>query len=117
MTRQLLFLVTGLLISYGCIEAWPLIAGPSLTIDSPRDSAVAPDGIIEISGVAHRTASLTLDGAPLLHKQDGSFSKTMTFPVGGSILTFTAADRFGRTVSATRTIFVPATSSAATISS
>ena len=92
---------------YGCIEAWPLIAGPALVITSPVDTATFPGGIVSIQGKAARAAQLTLDGATLLHDQDGTFSSLLTFPRGGSILTFAATDRFGRTVTATRSIFVP----------
>jgi hypothetical protein len=92
---------------YGFIEAWPLIEGPALTIDSPGNYMTFPGGIVLISGKALRAAELTLDGAPLLRDQDGSFSSTLTFPAGGSILTFAARDRFGKRTSVMRSIFVP----------
>lgn len=94
-------------VSYGLTRAWPLIAGPSLSIASPTDNAPFPGGIVSVRGVAARAAVLTLDGAPLLHQEDGTFSSTLTFPRGSSILTFVATDRFGRTVTVTRTVFVP----------
>jgi len=107
MTRNLIALVLVVLVGYGLVEAWPLLAGPSLSIDSPVQNAVYPSGIVSIRGKAARAAQLTLDGAPLLHDQSGAFSSTLTFPRGGSILTFVATDRFGRTVTDTRTVFVP----------
>ena len=107
MTRHLIALVLVILIGYGIIEAWPLLVGPSLSIVSPTDNASYPNGIVSIQGNAARVAVLTLNGAPILHDQNGNFSSTLTFPRGGSILTFVATDRFGRTVTATRSIFVP----------
>ncbi|MFZ3043753.1 MAG: hypothetical protein WA058_01440 [Minisyncoccia bacterium] len=107
MTRHLIMLVLALFAGYGLIEAWPLLAGPSLSIASPTQYAPYPDGIVSIRGVAERAATLTLNGASVLHDQNGGFSSTLTFPRGGSILTFAATDRFGRTVTSTRTIFVP----------
>jgi hypothetical protein len=107
MTRYLLAVLLIALIGYGAVKAWPLVAGPSLSIDSPTDYASYPGGIVSIRGVAARAARLTLNGAPLLHDQQGAFSSTLTFPQGGSILTFVAQDRFGRSVTATRSIFVP----------
>ena len=92
---------------YGLTEAWPLLAGPTLSVTAPLNTAVIPGGILTVEGRAVRAARLTLNGAPLLHDQDGSFSSTLTFPQGGSILTFEAADRFGRTRTVTRSIFVP----------
>jgi hypothetical protein len=107
MTRYLLSAVLTILIGYGLIEAWPLLAGPALSIVSPTDNAPFPSGIVSIRGSAPRAAQLSLNGAPVLHDQGGGFSSTLTFPRGGSILTFVATDRFGRTVTATRSIFVP----------
>ncbi len=107
MTRPLIALVLFALLGYGFVEAWPLIAGPSLVVESPRQNAPYPGGIISVRGTAGRAATLTLNGAPVLHDQSGGFSSTLTFPRGGSILTFVATDRFGRTVTATRSIFVP----------
>ncbi len=107
MIKYLIFVALLVLIGYGSIEAWPLVAGPSLSITSPADNDSFPTGITAIEGKAGRAAALTLNGAPVLHAQSGRFSSTLTFPRGGSILTFVATDRFGRTVTATRSIFVP----------
>ena len=107
MTNHLLIAVLLILIGYGGIEAWPLLAGPVLSIDSPLPHATYPFGIVSIQGTAARATALTVNGAPLLHDQNGAFSSTLTFPRGGSILTFVAIDRFGRSVTASRSIFVP----------
>ena len=74
---------------------------------SRRTMRPSQSGIVTVSGKAARAAQLTLDGAPLLHEEDGNFSTTLTFPRGGSVLTFAATDLFGKRVTATRTIFVP----------
>jgi len=107
MTKYLIAIVLLASLSYGLLEAWPLLAGPALHIDSPSDHETVPDGILTIRGSTSRAANLTLNGAELLHDQSGAFSSTLTFPRGGSILTFVATDRFGKTVTATRNIFVP----------
>jgi len=107
MTRYLIFAVLCLFAGYGLIEARPVIVGPSLSISSPANDAVFPTGIVAISGTAARAATLTLNGAIMLHEKDGFFSSVLTLPRGGSILTFTATDRFGKRVSTTRSVFVP----------
>jgi len=111
MTRYFIILALSLFVGYGLIEAWPLLTGPSLSIASPRPDAPYPNGIVSVRGQAARAAQLSLNGTPILHDPDGNFSSTLTFPRGGSILTFVATDRFGRTVTATRSIFVPADAS------
>lgn len=107
MTRNLIVLVLSVLVVYGSIEAWPLIKGPTLSIESPTQNAPYPSGVVSVRGQASRAAQLTFNGAPMLRDQEGNFSSMLTFPHGGSILTFVATDRFGRTVTATRSIFVP----------
>ena len=107
MTRYLLLALLAVLIGYGLIEARALILGPTLSISSPQNNGSYPGGIVDVSGHASRTASLSIDSLPVLPDQNGSFSSTLTFPKGSSILTFVAADRFGRTITKTRTIFVP----------
>lgn len=102
-TLAVLIILTG----YGLREAWPLMNGPTLSIESPTHNESSEIGIVSIEGRATRAAALTLNGAPVLRKEDGSFSTILTFPRGGSILTFRATDRFGKTVASTRTIFVP----------
>ena len=107
MSRHLTVIILVLLVAYGLIEAWPLLAGPAISIEAPMNDASVTTGTITVSGNVARAASFTLNGALLLHDQNGRFSSTLTFPRGGSILTFVAVDRFGRTVTATRRIFVP----------
>ena len=107
MVRFLLTLVLAVLAGYGLVEARPIIVGPSLSISSPAENASIPGGIVTVAGHVARTVALTLDGAPVLPEENGSFSSTLTLPSGGSILTLTARDRFGRSVTKTRTIYVP----------
>ena len=111
MTKYFTLTILLLLAGYGCIKALPLVLGPSLSIVSPTDNASFPGGIVTVQGNASRTARLTLDGAVIFHEENGNFSSILSFPRGGSILTFVATDRFGRKVTATRTIFVPADAS------
>jgi len=103
--KLLVSVVLAIVVVYGLIEAYPLIAGPSITLSSPVNGAELTDPVA-IMGIAHRATALTLDGAPLTPDQDGSFSATLAFPAGTSILTLTAHDRFGRTITITRTIVV-----------
>jgi len=107
MIKLLIGLVLLVGAGYGAVEAWPLFAGPALSITSPINDAVIADGSITVQGKAERVTTLTLDGSPLLYDQRGNFASTLTFPRGGSILSFEAIDRFGKKVLVTRTIFVP----------
>ncbi len=107
MVRSALAVLLAAILFYGAAEAWPLLAGPALRIASPIADSTYPDGIVSVSGTAARIADLTVNGLPILHDADGSFQTTLALPRGGSILTVAATDRFGRTVTARRAIFVP----------
>ncbi len=107
MTRLLILVVFVSVLGYGFVKAWALLAGPTLSLASPGNDASIPGGIVTVSGKATRTVALKLDGATILPDENGAFSSVLTFPHGASILTITATDRFGRTVSKRRTIFVP----------
>jgi hypothetical protein len=107
MTKYLIGLLLLLIAGYGLIEAWPLISGPSMVIDSPQNGETVTGGTLTISGTVKHTTSLMLDGFPLIPTENGAFAATLTFPAGGSILTFVATDRFGHTVTRTREIYVP----------
>lgn len=108
MGRPAILVVLALVLIYGLIEAVPILSGPSLSVASPTDGqTIAASGVVEISGTALRTVALTLDGTPLLaDAQNGHFAATLAFPPGTSILTFSARDRFGRSRTTTRTIYV-----------
>ena len=107
MNRYFFIIFFFLLAGYGLIEAWPLLAGPSLSVASPADFATSTDGVFTISGRSARASSLFLNGTPLLPDETGQFGETLAFAKGTSILTFVATDRFGRAITKTRTIFVP----------
>lgn len=92
---------------YGIVQVWPLVSGPTLSVISPEENAMVPDGIVTVQGVTAHIVQLTLNGAAILYDQKGAFSSTLTFPRGGSILTLEAVDRFGRKKTITRSLFVP----------
>src|SRR5580698_2638595 len=105
--RSAISIVLILLIGYGVKEAWPLISGPQLALASPENGGIFDNGFITISGTAVHTQSVSLDGGPLLTDPQGHFSETVVLPPGGAILTLTATDRFGRTTTMRRDVFVP----------
>jgi hypothetical protein len=106
-TRLLIGATLLAMIAYGLWEVYPLVAGPALTITSPKDGATYKDGVVIIEGSAARATALALNGSPLLPERSGHYSLTLAFPRGGSILRLTATDRFGRTVTKERIIYVP----------
>lgn len=94
-----------LVLAYGGFKAWPLISGPRLHL-APF-VVEASDGFMTISGQAKHTETLTLNGGTLLIDETGHFSKVVTLPRGGVILSFAASDRFGRTHATQKEVIIP----------
>lgn len=96
-----------LLVLYGGFKAAPLLLGPRIDLASPTENQVFPDGMVLVQGVARNTENLTLDGAPLLKDEKGAFSTTLVLPSGSAILVLSVTDRFGRTNTLERSVYVP----------
>ncbi len=105
-TRSIAAVFLFALLAYGVVAALPLLSGPVLSIASPHQLELLPDGHMRIEGVAKHTETLWLNGAPLLMDEAGNFAATLTLPSGGAILSLTATDRFGREVTERRSVFV-----------
>jgi len=96
-----------ILVGYGAFKAAPLLTGPEISLSSPTDGENFPDGFVLIKGTSIHTEKLSLDGGPLLIDEKGAFSTSLVLPHGGAILSLTATDRFGKTKTVTRSVFVP----------
>lgn len=105
--KSIVGLVLFALIGYGALQARHLLAGPSITITIPSNYTTFSDGFVTIEGVAENTENLSLNGGALPIDEEGRFQKTVVYAKGGGILSLTATDRFGRTVTERRTIFIP----------
>jgi hypothetical protein len=103
--KILITVVLVALIGYGVLEARHLIVGPVISLTVPINYT-SSDGFIEVSGIAHNTESLTVNGNPLPIDEAGRFHDELLLPAGGAILSLTARDRFQRTTTLTRTIYL-----------
>ena len=105
-TRSIAAVFLLVLLAYGAVASWPLLAGPQISLNSPTSFEPLPNGETVIEGSAHHTETLWLNGAPLLMDQQGHFRALLTLPPGSAILSLTATDRFGREVTERRSVFV-----------
>lgn len=99
-------LLVGML-GYGVFAALPLLSGPKLSWESPIAYQTGSDGFISVSGNSRYTESLTLNDSQVLLDENDRFATTLLLPSGSAILTVTATDRFGRSVTERRTVFIP----------
>jgi hypothetical protein len=107
MLRTLVVIVLLLVLLYGGYRAIPLLSGPDIELMSPTEGQSFPDGFTAIEGIASHSESLSLNGAPLLIDEAGHFKTSLVLPPGGAILSLTATDRFGKSITVRRSVFVP----------
>ncbi len=99
MNRALIAVAIVLLLGYGLFEARKLIAGPEITITSPKDGSATSSPLVTIEGTAQNISFLTINDAPAYTDAAGHFTLTLSPPAGYTIFTVAAVDRFGRRAS------------------
>jgi hypothetical protein len=88
-------------VAYGIFRAYPLVAGPSITIYSPDDGDYVASTTFEISGQVKRANSIMLQGRPITIDTEGRFKETLVAQAPHTILVLVATDSYGETVSKT----------------
>jgi hypothetical protein len=103
MKPTLLFssLLLVVLIGYGAFEARKLWEGPRITIESPLDGSATSTSAIVVSGEAENISFLTINDAPAFTDESGHFTQVLSPPLGYTVVTVAATDRFGRRASKT----------------
>jgi len=87
---------------YVAYQARHVILGPLITIhEEPSMALVAPTFLL--TGLAENIVSLSLNGRDIYTDDTGNFSETLVLPLGYTIMTLTAKDRYGRVHSVERT--------------
>jgi hypothetical protein len=97
---ELILVATLLLIAliYGGLKAYPLLRGPSIVIYSPHDGDSVASTTFEVSGVVGRVRELTIQGRPVPIDTEGRFREILVAMSPYTILTVTATDFYGKTV-------------------
>jgi hypothetical protein len=97
---EMYFIVLLILLSlgYGAFRAYPLIAGPRITIYNPHDGDSVSITPFELSGQALRAKEVTVNGRPIPIGTDGNFAEIITAQAPYSMLVITATDFYGKTV-------------------
>lgn len=97
--KQLEFYLVGILVltalSYGFFRAYPLLAGPNITVDSPKDGENVASTTFQISGTALRAKEITIQGRPITTDTDGKFNEILVPQYPYTIIVLTAKDSYG----------------------
>jgi len=96
--RILIVVVLLCIVGYGIFEARRIIAGPSLSIDSPTDGSATSTTLVTVVGRVQNISFLTINDKPASADEEGRFVYRYSPPMGYTALTARATDRFGRKV-------------------
>ncbi len=94
-----------LFIGYVGYQGRFFLVGPTLTLTEPLATHQASRAIMVRGSVSH-TVLITVNGYPIDTDLAGNFSYSLVLPLGYSILTVSARDRYGRERTETRTLFL-----------
>jgi hypothetical protein len=86
---------------YGGWRAYPLIAGPNITLYNPHDGDNVASTTFELSGQVARVREITVNGRPIPIGTDGHFAEILIAQAPYTILVITATDFYGATITKT----------------
>jgi len=81
---------------YAYYETRDILAGPQITISTPKNGATLDDSLIRIAGKAQNIATITLNDRSIFIDESGAIEEDILLSYGYNIITFRAEDRFGR---------------------
>lgn len=92
-------------ILYGCWRAYPLIAGPHITINYPKDGELVASSTFQISGRVSRVKNIELQGRPIVIDKEGNFSEILVTQAPYTIITLYATDFYDKSITKVMKVF------------
>lgn len=100
--RLSILIILVLVLGYALFEARRYIEGPIIHIDTPKSGQSLTGPAVHVTGYGRNLSYLYINGAQAYLNEKGELSYTYTPPVGYTVLTAKAQDRFGRS----RTVYI-----------
>lgn len=97
----IIVIAAAIVIGYGAFQAKNFAEGPDITIVSPRNGETVTDALVSIQGTVKNISFLTLNGNKIFTNEAGAFDEKILLSNGYNVVTLTAEDRFGRTITKT----------------
>lgn len=95
-----------LLATFLSIRLTAFIAAPGLTIKSPADRSGFDTPLVDVAGKTEKESSLTVNGREITLDGQGNFDEKIELQSGANALHFISRNRFGKTQTVERNIFV-----------
>ena len=83
---------------YGCWRAYPLLAGPHITINTPKEGGVVSSSTFQISGRVSRVKNIEIQGRPIPIDKEGNFSEILVAQAPYTIITLYATDFYDKAI-------------------
>jgi len=87
-----------LVMGYTYLKTKDYIAGPQVTITSPKNGAVLSSSLVEISGASKNISFISLNDRPIFVDDRGAFKEKLLLYPGYNIISVKAEDRYKRSV-------------------
>ena len=94
----------GISVIYGGWRAYPLVAGPHITITSPKDGDIVSSSTFQISGKVSRVKNISIQGRSVPIDKDGNFNEILVSQPQSTLINILATDFYDKTI--TKTIHV-----------
>jgi hypothetical protein len=88
-------------LGYGAFRVYPLLAGPSIVLYSPKDGDTVASTTFEVSGRVSRVKEITVQGRSIPIGTDGNFAELLVAQKPYSIVVISATDFYGKTITKT----------------
>jgi len=99
--KGIILLIALFILGYATTRTFAFIRGPILTIRYPQDYTVIQERLITLQGTATHIATLHVNGREIFTNEEGLFEDRLLLPPGYSIMTVSAQDQFGRSITKT----------------
>ncbi len=83
--------------TYAYFQSREYLRGPVVMIEEPLNGSLSTTSLVVLRGTAHNAAFLTLNGRQIFTDEQERFMESLLLPLGYSIMTLEAKDRFGHT--------------------
>jgi hypothetical protein len=81
---------------YGIFRLYPFLAGPSITLETPKEGESIASSTFIVSGTVKRAKEITLQGRPISIDTEGNFKETLVTHAPYTILVVEAIDAYGK---------------------
>lgn len=90
--------------AYGLFQARAYIQGPIVDLYEPYGGTTLTENTFVVHGYANHISHILLNGRKIFVNEHGEFTETLPVPQGYFTVTVEAQDRFGRTLTRTRSM-------------